>query len=77
MCLIQIDKMPKRYTSKDLIKIIEADGWKLEDVRGSHHQFTHSTKKGRVTFPHPAKDMNPKIVNRIFIRAGLKGKGLT
>ena len=40
-----------------IIKIIEADGWYLVEVRGSHHQFKRPTKKGRVTVTHPRKDL--------------------
>ena len=37
--------MPIRYSSKDLIKMIEADGWGLISTKGSHHQFSHESKK--------------------------------
>ena len=39
--------MPKRYSSKELIRILEADGWFLVNVEGSHYQFKHPIKKGR------------------------------
>ena len=64
--------MPKRYTSKELIKIVEADEWYLVNSEGSHHQFRHKTKKGRVTIEHPRKEMLPKTANRILKQAGLK-----
>ena len=64
--------MPIRYSSKDLIKLIEADGWGLLAVKGSHHQFSHETKKGRVTIPHPRKDIDVKTANSILKQAGLK-----
>jgi predicted RNA binding protein YcfA (HicA-like mRNA interferase family) len=41
--------------SQDIIKVIEKDGWRLISKRGSHCQFKHSFKKGRVTVPHPKK----------------------
>ncbi|MEW6237979.1 MAG: type II toxin-antitoxin system HicA family toxin [Candidatus Omnitrophota bacterium] len=34
---------------RDVIKILEADGWQLDRIRGSHRQFVHSIKKGTVT----------------------------
>ena len=34
---------------RDLIKLIEKDGWKLARTRGSHHQYRHSVKRGTVT----------------------------
>jgi len=38
--------MPAIYTSKELIKMIEKDGWYLVGVEGSHHKYRHKTKKG-------------------------------
>jgi predicted RNA binding protein YcfA (HicA-like mRNA interferase family) len=64
--------MPKRYSSAELIKIIEKDGWTLERINGSHHHFHHASKPGIVTIPHPVKDMDPKTANSIFRQAGLK-----
>lgn len=64
--------MPKRYSSKELIKLLEADGWYLVNAEGSHHQFKHPVKKGRVTVPHPKKEIAPGTVNSILRQAGLK-----
>ncbi len=58
--------------SKDLIKIIEKDGWYLVNIKGSHHQFKHPTKKGRVTIPHPKKDLKQGTVKSILKQAGLE-----
>jgi len=49
-----------------------ADGWILVAVRGSHHQFKHPTKTGRVTVPHPKKDLGIGLVRVIMKQAGLK-----
>jgi predicted RNA binding protein YcfA (HicA-like mRNA interferase family) len=38
--------------SRKLIRLLVADGWWLDRVRGSHHQYRHSTKPGTVTVPH-------------------------
>jgi len=43
--------------SKELIKELEADGWFLHRVRGSHHLFKHPIKRGTVLVPHPKKDL--------------------
>ncbi|WKS99693.1 type II toxin-antitoxin system HicA family toxin [Gallibacterium salpingitidis] len=43
--------------SKTIIKLIEADGWYLVNIVGSHHQYKHPIKKGRVTIPHQRKDL--------------------
>ena len=58
--------------SQDLIKVIEKDGWSLISTKGSHCQFKHSFKKGRVTVPHPKKDLTIGTVNSILKQAGLK-----
>ena len=63
----------KTYSSKELMKIVGADGWYLaRKPKGSHHQFYHKTKPGTVTIPHPKKDMDIKTANSILKQAGLK-----
>lgn len=57
--------------SKDLIKLLENAGWELVAVKGSHHQFKHPTIKGRVTVPHPKKDIPKGTVASIKKQAGL------
>ncbi len=64
--------MQKTYHSKELIKMLEKDGWLLDRVRGSHHQFKHPIKKGVVTVQHPVKDLSGFIANSIFKQAGWK-----
>ncbi|MFZ3131121.1 MAG: type II toxin-antitoxin system HicA family toxin [Desulfosporosinus sp.] len=61
----------KSYSSRELIKLIEDDGWYEVRVRGSHHQFKHPFKKGLTTVKHPTKDLDPKTVRRIIEQAGL------
>jgi len=58
--------------SRDLIRLLEADGWRLSRTRGSHHQFVHPRKPGTVTVPHPKKDLGPGLVHAILRQAGLK-----
>ena len=58
--------------SSELIKKMLVDGWILVAVRGSHHQFKHPTKAGRVTVPHPKKDLGIGLVRAIMKQAGLK-----
>ncbi len=59
-------------TSRGLTKIIKADGWYLVAIKGSHHQYKHDVKKGRVTIPHPKKDLDQLLVKSIFKQAGLE-----
>lgn len=62
----------KSYSSRDILKILTADGWYEVGCTGDHHQFKHPTKKGRVTLTHPKKDIPIKTVKSIFKQAGLE-----
>jgi predicted RNA binding protein YcfA (HicA-like mRNA interferase family) len=58
---------------REAIRLIEADGWFLVATRGSHRQYKHSTKSGRVTIPgKPSDDLAPGTSNSILKQAGLK-----
>ena len=57
--------------SAEVIKMLEADGWALRRVKGSHHQFKHPTKPGLVTVPHPRSDMAVATLRSIYRQAGL------
>lgn len=63
-----------RKTVKQMIEIIEADGWCLVAQRGSHRQYKHPTKPGRVTIPDHGKnrELDHVLVNSILKQAGLK-----
>ena len=68
-----MNKIPVRsYSSRELIKIIEADGWKLKESDGDHFHFVHESKKGKVTITHPVKNVPKGTVNSILKQAGLK-----
>jgi predicted RNA binding protein YcfA (HicA-like mRNA interferase family) len=49
--------MPKRYTSRELIKLAEDLGWRLTSVKGDHHNFKHAASRYIVTIVHPQKDV--------------------
>lgn len=66
--------MGKRYSSYDLKDLIEADGWLMVSTEGSHRQYRHPTKKGRVTIPHPKKDLPIGTARSVLKQAGLIGK---
>jgi len=58
---------------KDVIKLIEQDGWFVVAQRGSHRQFKHKTKKGRVTVAgKPSDDIAKGTLNSILKQAQLK-----
>ncbi len=58
--------------SKEIIRMIEADGWQLVRTKGSHHHFKHSVKKGLVTVPHPKRTIPRGTISNILKQAGLK-----
>lgn len=64
----------KSYSSREIIKLLTEDGWYEVSVTGSHHQFKHPTKKGRVTVKHPTKDIPPKTLKSIERQSGLSFK---
>jgi len=62
---------------RDVIKLIEADSWYLVTTRGSHRQYKHPTKPGRVTIAgHPGDDLAPGTLNSVLKQAQL-AKGRT
>ena len=60
--------------AKELIKILEADGWFFVRQTGSHLIYKHATKKGIVVMSHHGlnKDMPNGTENSILKQAGLK-----
>jgi predicted RNA binding protein YcfA (HicA-like mRNA interferase family) len=57
----------------EILRIIHADGWYLVTTRGSHRQFKHPSKEGRVTVPgKPSDDLAAGTLNSIFKQAQLK-----
>lgn len=58
---------------RDVIKLITADGWYLVRIKGSHRQFKHTSKSGRVTIAgHPGDDLAPGTLNSVLKQAQLK-----
>lgn len=62
----------KSYSSREIIDILKADGWYLVSVTGDHHHFKHNTKKGKITVPHPKKDLPIGTVKSIQKQSGIK-----
>jgi predicted RNA binding protein YcfA (HicA-like mRNA interferase family) len=57
---------------RDVIKLIEADGWYFLRQRGSHRQYRHATKAGKVTVAgKPSEEMAPGTLGSIFRQAGI------
>jgi predicted RNA binding protein YcfA (HicA-like mRNA interferase family) len=58
---------------RDVIKQLEADGWVLVATKGSHRQYKHPEKTGRVTVAgHPGDDVKPGTLNNILKQAQIK-----
>ena len=66
----------KSYSSREVIKILQHDGWYEISCIGDHHQFKHKNKKGRVTITHPKKDIPYGTLKRIFEQAEINLKEL-
>jgi len=58
--------------SRRIIQLIEAEGWYRVGQTGSHIHFKHPIKKGKVTVPHPKRDLPPKTVKSIEDVTGLR-----
>lgn len=57
---------------KELIKLLEKDGWYYVATRGSHFYYQHASKPGKVTIPNHKGDIPKGTVNSILKQAGLK-----
>lgn len=64
--------MGKVYKVKELRKLIEKDGWYLVSQVGSHEQYKHSIKPGRVTIANHSRDVPKGTADKILKQAGLK-----
>ncbi len=59
---------------RDVLELLREDGWYLVRQRGSHRQFRHPGKPGRVTIAgHPGDDIPPGTLSSILRQAGLRG----
>jgi predicted RNA binding protein YcfA (HicA-like mRNA interferase family) len=58
---------------REVMRLLEDDGWVLIATRGSHRQYKHPTKPGRVTLAgKPSDDLAPGTLNSIRKQSGLK-----
>jgi predicted RNA binding protein YcfA (HicA-like mRNA interferase family) len=58
--------------SRTVIKYLKEDGWYPVSQKGSHAQFKHPEKPGRVTVKHPAKDLLIDLIKSIEKQSGVK-----
>lgn len=57
---------------RELEKVVIADGWVRKSCVGSHTQYTHPSKQGKVTIPNHRGDINKAVVYSVYKQAGLK-----
>lgn len=58
---------------RDVLKLLARDGWTLRVTQGSHRQFVHASKPGKVTVAgHPSDELDPKTKKSILRQAGLE-----
>lgn len=61
--------------TREVISLIQADGWRLVRQRGDHRQFHHPVKPGTVTVAGGLSDeLHPKTLKSVLTQAGLKGE---
>jgi predicted RNA binding protein YcfA (HicA-like mRNA interferase family) len=63
--------MPIGLSSREVIALLRRDGWVHAAHAGSHVQFKHPVKLGRVTVPHPRRDIPVGTLRSIFRQAAL------
>lgn len=71
--IVRREHYMKSYSSREVIKMLKADGWYEVNVFG-HHQYKHPTKKGRTTVKHPDKNIPLPTLKRIEQQSGLSFK---
>jgi predicted RNA binding protein YcfA (HicA-like mRNA interferase family) len=58
--------------SRDVLTALKADGWHKVAQKGDHVQLKHPAKPGRVTVPHPKRDLPVGTLKSIERQAGIK-----
>lgn len=61
----------KGYSSREIIKLLNQDGWELTRIVGDHWFYKHPSKPGLVTVPHPNKDLPKGTIKSIAKQAGI------
>lgn len=68
--------LPSRMKVRDILRLLERDGWIVVHHRGSHRQLKHPTKSGRVTVAgHLTDTLPPGTLNSIMKQAALRKRG--
>jgi predicted RNA binding protein YcfA (HicA-like mRNA interferase family) len=61
-----------RMDSRDVLAALKADGWREVAQKGSHVHLKHPTKAGRVTVPHPKRDIPIGTLKSVERQASIK-----
>ena len=59
-------------TFKQVEKLLLKDGWYLYKIVGSHYQYKHTEKQGKITIPRHCKELKKGTLNSILKQAGIK-----
>ena len=62
--------MLHNMSSGEVIRRLEADGWRQVAGKGDHRKFKHPERPGHVTVPHPKKDLATGTLRNIYRQAG-------
>lgn len=60
---------------REIERILLDDGWIFKNARGSHYQYIHPTKPGKITIPNHPGDLDKRTVRTILRQAGLPDDG--
>jgi len=58
-------------SSREVIAALKKAGWVLKATEGSHHQFVHPERPGKVTVPHPRRELSPGVIKSIEKQSGV------
>jgi predicted RNA binding protein YcfA (HicA-like mRNA interferase family) len=58
-------------SSREVIRKLHVDGWRLARITGSHHHFKHPQKPGVVTVAHPQRDVKSGTLRSIERQSGV------
>ena len=69
MRIIGGEEEPMKF--REIVKILQENGWQQKSVKGSHYQYIHPSKPGKITIPCHRGDLDKRTVKSIFTAAGL------
>jgi len=58
--------------SREIIRMLEADGWRHVSTEGDHWHYKHPVKPGKVSVVHPCKDCSPGMLKSLEKQSGIQ-----